>query len=98
MIGPAGFNQAPNTGVGKGVHESVAAFRWECVPMQPRCRWFVQRGATTKFERGFRSKQDASKWIESQRPAWRAGFTFRLRGDDVDMYIVNRGGQLATTR
>lgn len=97
MIGPAGLNQAPNTGVGKFAHESVPAFRWEWVPRQSRCRWFVQRGATTNFERGFRSKQDASNWIESQRPAWRAGFTFRLCGDDVDMYIVNRGGRIATT-
>lgn len=97
MIGPAGFSQAPNTGVGSRASEP--AFRWEWVPLQPRCRWFVQRGATTKFERGFRSKQEASNWINSLGSAliWRAGFTFRLRGDDIDMYIVNRVGQLATT-
>lgn len=80
--------------------DGVQAFKCERVPMQSRCRWFIKRGVTTKFNRGFRSKIEASNWINNLGSAlmWRVGFTFRLRGDDVDMYIVNRRGLLATTR
>lgn len=95
MIGPAGFGQAPNTGVGKGTQENTPAFHWGWVPVQPRRRWFIRRGAETNLSRGFRSKQDASNWIDSQRLEWRAGFLFRLRGDDVDMCIVDKKGNRA---
>lgn len=35
------------------------------VPIQGNCRWFLRRGATVRHDRGFRSKQDASDWIDS---------------------------------
>jgi len=55
------------------------------VPQQRCCRWFVRRGATTKFERGFRSKPDAANWIVSLGSLdWRAGFVFRLHSDSGD--------------
>lgn len=67
------------------------------VPTQDRCRWFVRRGATTRFDCGFRTKGDASTWIDRMgtRLDWRAGFTFRLRGDDTDIAIVDRKGNVA---
>lgn len=79
------------------INEPSSFFRWESIPIQSRCRWFVQRGATTKFDRGFRSKQDANNWINSfTNLDWRAGFVFRLRGDNIDMSIVDRNGVVAT--
>lgn len=67
------------------------------VPKQTRCRRFVRRGAATHFDRGFRAKGDASNWIDSMgtRQDWRAGFTFRLRGDDTDIAIVDRKDNVA---
>lgn len=62
------------------------------------CRWFVNHGARTYFDtRGFRSKQEASDWIDAFGSAldWRAGFVFRLKGDDTDTRIVNRRGEVA---
>lgn len=72
-------------------------FSFAEVPTQARCRRFVRRGATTRFDRGFRAKGDASNWIDGMgtRLDWRAGFTFRLRGDDVDIVIVDRKGNVA---
>lgn len=50
-----------------------------------------------KYERGFRSKQAASEWIDAfgVELDWRAGYTFRLKGDSTHMEIVNRQGVLA---
>ena len=72
-------------------------FSFAEVPCQDKCRWFVRRGASTKFNRGFRSKNEADTWINSMgyRLDWRAGYVFRLRGDDVDMAIVDRRGAVA---
>ena len=72
-------------------------FSFAEVPQQLRCRWFVRRGATTRFDRGFRSKGDASNWINAfgSRLDWRVGFLFRLRGDDADIEIVDRQGNRA---
>ncbi len=74
-------------------------FSFEEVPLQDKCRWFVRRGATTKFNRGFRSKDEANGWINAlgRRLDWRTGFVFRLRGDGVDMAIVDRRGAVAAT-
>lgn len=73
-------------------------FTFADVPQQDRCRWFVRYGAKTAFDRGFRSKDEASSWIDSfgRRLDWRAGFVARLRGDDKDIEIVDRKGQIAT--
>lgn len=77
----------------------MAPFNYSSVPLQGNCRWFVRRGDTVKYERGFRSKQDASNWINAfgARLDWRAGFTFRLKGDNTHMEIVNRQGEVAKT-
>jgi hypothetical protein len=69
------------------------------IPLKPKgCRWFVKRSATTWFNRGFRSKSDASNWINGHGPAldWRSGFVFRLKGCDEDIEIVDRTGKRAT--
>lgn len=79
-------------------HElSKPVFSFGDVPLQVRCRWFVRRGATTRFDRGFRSKDEASNWIDSfgSRLDWRVGFLFRLRADNTDIEIVDRRGNLA---
>ncbi|WP_321820731.1 MULTISPECIES: hypothetical protein [unclassified Burkholderia] len=67
------------------------------IPVQKRCRWFVRQGATTHFMRGFRSKGDASNWIDAFGSSldWRAGFRFRLKGDAQDIEIVDRQGRIA---
>ena len=76
---------------------SESIFNFNEVPSQERRRWFVQRGAMTKYNVGFSSKVEASKWIDDlgNRLDWRVGFTFRLRGDSVDMHIVDRFGNRA---
>lgn len=75
----------------------MTEFNYNSVPLQGNCRWFVRRGATVKYNRGFRSKEDASNWIDAFGPSlnWRAGFTFQLKGDAVAMEIVNRKGERA---
>lgn len=72
-------------------------FSFDEVPQEPRAKWFIQRGATTKYNRGFSSKASASAWIANlgHRLDWRAGFVFRLRADTVDMSIVDRAGKIA---
>lgn len=74
-----------------------STFSFDEVPVQDRCRWFVRRGAKTRFDRGFRSKAEVSAWIEAmgRRLEWRAGFVFRLRGDTMDIEIVDRLGVVA---
>jgi hypothetical protein len=77
---------------------SADRFTFEEVPLQDRCRWFVRYGTVTVFDRGFRSKNEASNWIDKfgRRLDWRAGFVARLRGDEKDIEIVDRKGQIAT--
>lgn len=67
----------------------------ENIPKQNRCRWFLQHGASTRFDCGFRNKDEIEAWIRTLRLEWRSGYTFRIRGEDVDSYIVNRKGFLA---
>lgn len=75
----------------------VDGFTFAEVPQQDRCRWFVRLGAQTMFDRGFRSKDEASGWLDKfgRRLDWRAGFVARLRGDSKDIEIVDRAGQVA---
>lgn len=74
------------------------ALRIQHADQGPGLRWFVQRGATTWFSRGFRTKARADDWIDSHRRAgvmdWRVGFRFRIRGDARDVLIVNRNGEV----
>ncbi|EKY4113591.1 TPA: hypothetical protein ACGW3M_001071 [Pseudomonas aeruginosa] len=75
----------------------MTPFSYTSVPLQGNCRWFVRRGDTVKYERGFRSKLDASNWINAfgERLDWRAGFTFKLKGDTIHMEIASRQGDVA---
>lgn len=61
----------------------------------PGLRWFIQRGATTWFNRGFKTKARASVWIADHGDAidWRCGWMFKLRGDAHEVKIVDRNGQ-----
>ncbi|QMI49889.1 hypothetical protein [Burkholderia sp. MBR-1] len=75
----------------------MPAFNTKSIPVQKRCRWFVRQGATTHFTGGFRSKVDASNWIDAFGASldWRVGFRFRLKGDTQDIEIVDRLGNTA---
>jgi hypothetical protein len=58
-------------------------------------RYFVRRGASTCFDRGFRSKAEVMAWFErlthpKRLIEWRVGSLFRIYGDDTDMEIVTR--------
>ena len=78
---------------------SDTLFSFAEVPDEPRAKWFVQRGEQRDTSRGFASKASANAWIRSlgRRLDWQAGFVFRLRGDALDMSIVDRTGRRART-
>lgn len=75
----------------------MTGFSSEIVPLQSRCRWFVRRGEVVVLERGFRTKLEASNWIDAfgRLLDWRVGFAFRLKGDDVLIEVVDREGKPA---
>ena len=58
-------------------------------------RWFIQYGARTYYNKGFRSKAEADVWISSHGCGidWRVGYLFRLRGDGDNVRIVNKHGE-----
>jgi hypothetical protein len=59
-------------------------------------RWFQRYGPCTRYAEGFKSKADASAYINAKPDLdWRAGFVFRLYGDEHDRSIVNRKGEVA---
>jgi hypothetical protein len=95
MIGAGGFGRAPNTGVGKN-EQNGFVFDWESVPRQKGCRYFVFRDGLISYDCGFRSKKEASDWIEhfGHQVDWRSGFVFRFRGDRMDTLIVDRKSNL----
>jgi len=70
-------------------------FNPDNIPAQKRRQLFVKRGSTVWHDRGFSSKFEADSWINNFGRAldWRAGFIFRLRGDDTDIEIVDRQGK-----
>lgn len=80
-------------------HDNTPAefFDFAEVPQSKGLRWFLKRGARMTHDRGFTSKQAALDWIAAlgSRLDWQAGFTFRLRGDDREMSIVDKSGVLA---
>ena len=53
----------------------MSLFTLSSVPLQKGCRWFLTKGASTKYDRGFRSKEEANGWITSFWDAldWLAG-------------------------
>lgn len=76
---------------------SKPLFSFEEVPKQAGARWFIRRGPKTNLMRGFKTKADASTWIDGlgHRLDWRVGLTFRLRGDTTEMSVVDRLGEEA---
>lgn len=90
---------APVGQVERGVRPArdVDALLIQAADEGPGLRWFIQRGATTWFNRGFRTKARANAWISMHGNAldWRAGYLFRLRGDSRDVKIVDRHGNVA---
>lgn len=72
-------------------------FSFESVPKQNGCRWFLRKAGHTRFDRGFRSKQEASDWIDSlgRLLDWRSGYTFALRGSSATFDIVDKNGNIA---
>jgi hypothetical protein len=68
---------------------------WSAIVRKSRQRWFVRRGPTTYFLRGFRNRHDADQWIWTHQLEWRVGFLFRIAGDTMDTEIVDRKGNRA---
>lgn len=77
----------------------MSSFSMTDVPLQGHARWFLRRDGVVKAERGFRSMQEASAWIDEFgcRLDWRVGYTFQLKGDSTVMEIVSRRGEVAGT-
>ena len=73
------------------------ALRIQYADNGPGLRWFIRRGATTWFNKGFKTKASASSCINDHghHLDWRVGYTFRLRGDERDVEIVDRHGNVA---
>jgi len=72
---------------------------FDLVPLAGKyCRYFVKKGAVTKFNRGFRSRKDVDAWIEGfgefieEQDA--KILRIRLEGSYGDIYIVNRAGEV----
>lgn len=80
---------------GSALSEGLGALRIQYADQGPGLRWFIQRGATTWFNRGFKTKAQADAWIADHGHAldWRVGYLFRLRGDRQDVQIVDRHGR-----
>jgi hypothetical protein len=78
-------------------HPDTELFSLSEVPAESRPRWFIKRGAYIHTEAGFGSKESANAWLADlgRRLDWRAGSTFRLRGDYVSMELVDRAGRRA---
>ncbi|MFQ2238154.1 hypothetical protein ACK32R_20925 [Aeromonas dhakensis] len=72
-------------------------FNFEMVPKQNGCRWFLRKDGHTRYDRGFRSKKEASDWINAldRLLDWRTGYTFALRGSSVIFHIVDKKGNIA---
>ena len=81
-----------------GAVADAKALRLQEITRKTRARWFVKHGHRTYFSRGFRSKADASAWIDSHGDDldWRVGYHFRLKGERTTTYIVDRNGEPAS--
>lgn len=59
-------------------------------------RYFWRIGAKTKFNQGFKSKDDCEEWINKVRDKygfdWRAGFQIKFRQFDLPWTLVDRKG------
>lgn len=71
-------------------------FSYQWVPTAPKgARYFVKYGATTKFNKGFSTREQVIDWIENlEHIAWRVGFCFRIKGDEHQVSVVTRKGEV----
>ena len=56
-----------------------------------RIRWFIKYGDET-LDVGFFTKSDVDDWIRKHDIEWRAGYLFRIKGDNKDLEINNKDG------
>lgn len=68
---------------------------FEKVPLRTKgCRYFLQAGPTTKFNRGWRTRAEVDAWLTELRPFWRAGYMFDTGEVGVPTCrVVKRNGQ-----
>ena len=76
----------------------IRSRRWftaDMVPPGTGLRYFVKAGPSVALTRGFKTKAEASAWIDGfgDQLDWRSGFLFRLKGDDRNFSIINRRGE-----
>ena len=69
------------------------------VPIAPSySRYFVRRGAVTKYNRGFRTRIEVDAWIESFGDILEEQdakiLRIKLKNDPVDIFIVRRDGEV----
>ena len=69
------------------------------VPIAPSySRYYVRRGAVTKYNRGFRTRIEVDAWIESFGDMLEEQdakiLRIKLKGDPVDIFIVRRNGEV----
>lgn len=71
------------------------ALRVQSASSGPGLRLFIRYGTTTWYSVGFKTRLEASEWIDSHGRAldWRVGYLFRLRGDSKDIQIVKCNGE-----
>ena len=59
-------------------------------------RYFWKIGAETKFNQGFKSKQDCENWINKKKDEygleWRVGFMVKFKKFDQPWVLVDRKG------
>jgi len=71
---------------------------FELVPLQNHCRYFIRYQATTKFNRGFKSKKEINKWLknlfEKYSLEWRVGYLIKLRCLDSEFEILDKRGKI----
>ncbi len=58
-------------------------------------RWFIKKGATTSYIKGFTSKSNAYRWIrENPNLNWAGGSFFQIYGESSTWQIVDRKGNI----
>ena len=59
-------------------------------------RYFWQVGAATKFDQGFKSKEDCDNWINAKRESygldWRVGYMVKFKKFHYSWLLVDRKG------
>lgn len=69
------------------------------VPIAPTySRYYVRRGAVTKFNRGFRTRTEVDEWIESFGDMLEEQdakiLRIKFKDDPIDIFIVRRNGEV----